>query len=31
MGQEDMRSIFEIFVDVEGFSMCQLKDTGKGY
>jgi hypothetical protein len=31
VGQEDMKSIFRICVDVEGFSLCQLKGTGKGY
>ena len=29
MGQEDMKSIFGICVDVEGFSLCRLKGTGK--
>jgi hypothetical protein len=26
-----MESILGIYVDVEGFSMCQLKGIGKGY
>jgi hypothetical protein len=31
MGQEDIESIFGICVDVDGFFLCQLKGTGKGY
>jgi hypothetical protein len=31
MGQENMENIFGICVDVEGFSLCQLKGMGKGY
>jgi hypothetical protein len=30
MGQEEMESIFGVCVDVEGFSLCQLKGIGKG-